>query len=223
MKKLIYVLVPVILIFTGCASFRSGIQGKYEGVAEKNFGAGKVSVLFTFEHFKQSKGFDAIPKMENKHQIIGDFEDLFIDAMSELSNVGKYHTFTEYSSDMADPERMEQKDDLLTSHDYIIRAKFMRENSFAKYFLGSLFSSVSATILPIPYTKHYSVTVSVSNSEDVLINTYSREASLTKWVQAALIFIYPFHTEKRKSEEIYIGFMHDIFRQIETEKILIRN
>jgi len=223
MKRLYIVLALSILIFTGCASFRSGIDGKYEGAAEKNFGADKVNVLFVFEHYKQSKGFDAIPKMENKHQIIGDFEDLFIDALSELSNVGKYLTFTEYSSDMADPERMAQKDNLLTAQDYIIRIKIMRENSFARYFLGSLFSSVSATILPIPYTKHYSVTVSVSNSEDVLIKTYSREASLTKWVQAALIFIYPFHTEKRKSEEIYIGFLHDIFQQIESEKILVKN
>lgn len=222
MKKLTIPLVLMILILTGCASFHSGIQGKYEGDTEKNFGADKVNVLFIFEHYKQSKGFDAIPKLENKRQIIGDFEDLFIDAMSELSNTGKYNTFTEYSSDLADPKRRAEKDSLLTVHDYIIRVKFMRKNSFARYFLGSLFSSVSATILPIPYTKHYSVTVSVSNSEDVLIKTYSREASLTKWVQAALIFIYPFHTEKRKSEEIYIGILHDIFRQVESEKILVK-
>lgn len=223
MKKLIYVLVPVILIFTGCASFRSGIQGKYEGTTEKNYGAEKVSLLFILDHYKQSKGWDAIPKLERKHQIIRDFDDLFIDALGELSNVGKYNTFTEYSSDMSESKRRAEKDSLLTVHDYIIRIKFMRENSFAQYFLGSLFSSVSATILPIPYKKHYSVTVSISNSEDVMIKTFSREASLSKWVQATLIFIYPFHTEKKKTEEIYIQFLHDIFRQVETEKVLVKN
>ena len=150
MKKLVFVFALIIMIFTGCASFRSGIQGKYEGTTEKNYGADKVSLLFIFDHYKQIKGWDAIPKLESKRQIISDFDDLFIDAMSELSNVGKYNTFTEYSSDMSDPERRALKDSMLTVHDYIIRIKFMRVNSFAQYFLGSLFSSVSATIVPMP-------------------------------------------------------------------------
>ncbi len=221
MKKLIVILAGLVFIFTGCASFRSGIQGKYEGTAEKNFGAGKVAVLFIFDHYKQAKGYDAIPKMEKKFQIIDEFDDLFIDALNELSNVGKYNTYTEFSSDVADPKRRAEKDSLLTVHDYIFRIKFKKENSFAQYFLGALFSSASATLLPIPYKKNYSINVSIYNSQDVLIKTYTREASITKWVQSALIFIYPFYTEKKKTEEIYIAFMHDIFRQVEAEKVLV--
>lgn len=222
MKKALIILLAVFLI-SGCASFRSGIQGKYEEKSQKNLGAEKVSVLFVFDHYHQAKGYDAIPKLENKHQILSDFDDLFIDALNELSNVRKYNTYTEYSSDVADSKRRAEKDSLITVHDYIVRIKIMRENSFAQYFLGSLFSSVSATALPIPYKKNYSITVSVYNSKDILIKTYTRKATLTKWVQAGLIFIYPFHTEKRKAEEIYILFLHDVFRQIETEKVLVKN
>jgi len=222
MKKSIIVFMAGIFLLTGCASFRSGIQGKFEGTAEKNFGAEKVSALFIFDHYKQSVGYDAIPKMEKKFQIIDEFDDLFLDALSELSNVGRYNTYTEFSSDVADPKRRAEKDSLLTVHDYIFRIKFTKENSFARYFLGALFSSASATILPIPYKKNYSVNVSICNSQDVLIKTYTREASVTKWVQSALIFIYPFYTEKKKTEEIYIAFMHDIFRQVEAEKVLVK-
>lgn len=222
MKKFIVILVISLFLISGCASFRSGIQGKYEGAAEKNFGAGKVSVLFIFDHYKQSKGWDAIPKLEGKYDIIRDFDNFLIDAMNELSNVGKYNTYTEYATDVSEPYRRAQKDSLLAVHDFIFRVKFNKENSFAQYFLGALFSSLSATVLPIPYKKNYSVTISIYNSEDVLIKTYSREASITKWVQSVLIFIYPFYTEKKKTEEVYIQFLHDIFRQVEAEKVLIK-
>ena len=222
MKKTLLILLIVFLI-SGCASFRSGIQGKYKGENEKNLGAEKVSVLFIFDHYHQAKGFDAIPKLEKKYQILDDFDDLFIDALAELSNVKKYNTFTEFSSDVADPKRRAEKDSLITVHDYILRMKFMRENSFARYFLGTLFSSVSMTALPIPFRKNYLFTVDVYDSDDILVKTYTRKASLTTWVQAGLIFIYPFHTEKRKAEEIYIQFLHDVFRQIESEKVLVKN
>ncbi len=212
----------VTLLITSCATFRSGIEGKFEGTGEKNFGAEKVDVLFIFSHFKQVKGYDAIPKMENKRQIINDFDDLFIDAMGELSNVGRYSTFTEFSSDVTDYKRRAEKDSLIATHDYIMRLKFSNENSFIQHFLGSCFATVSATLLPMPFTTNYSTMVDVYNREDVLIKSYSREASLTTWVQTFLIFIYPFHTETRKKEEIYILNMHDIFKQIETEKVLIQ-
>jgi hypothetical protein len=213
----------LILLLIGCASFRSGINGSYQGKAEKNYGAEKVSVLFIFDHFHQQMGYDAIPKLDKSHQIIEDFDDLFIDALQELSNVSSYNTFTEYASDVANPKRRAEKDSMITKHDFIMRVKFKRENSFVQHFLGVVFSTGSLTLLPMPYTKHYFITVDVHNSQDVLIKSYTRSASLTKWVETFLLFIYPFHTEKRKQEEIYIQFLHDIFRQIESEKLLVKN
>ncbi|MFC1853955.1 hypothetical protein ACFL27_27540 [candidate division CSSED10-310 bacterium] len=40
------------------------------------------------------------------------------------------------------------------------------------------------------------------------------------WVQLFLVFIQPFHNETMKKEQVYSEFLHDIFRQIETERIL---
>ncbi|MDP8228896.1 MAG: hypothetical protein P9M15_05535 [Candidatus Electryoneaceae bacterium] len=218
-------IVPILLValfISSCATFRSGIEGKFEGAGEKNYGAEKVCVLFIFSHLEQAKGYDAIPKLESSRQIIDDFDDLFIDAMGELSNIGRYSTYTEFASDVGDSRRRAHKDSMIASHDYIMKIKFSRENSFIQHFLSKFFSTVSATILPMPYSVDYSTTVEVFNSDDTLVKSYSREASLTKWVQTALIFIYPFHTERRKKEEIYIESLHDIFRQIETEKVLTR-
>ncbi len=222
MKKSILFIAGVLAlsIIAGCATFRSDIKGAYHEKEAKNYGAGKVSVLFIFSHYEQKIGYDAIPKLETKRQIIRDFDDLFIDALNELTNVGKYGTYTEFASDIADAKRRAEKDSMIAAYDYVLRMKFKKENSFAKHFLGTFFSVVSAATLPVPYSTAYSVSVDVYNGDDVLIGSYSSRASLTKWVQTLLVFIYPFHTERRKEEEIYIDFMHDVFRQIESLKVL---
>ena len=218
------ILIMFILYFTlslvGCATFKSEIKGKFSSNEVKNYGADGVSVLFIFSHFRQTKGYDAIPKLDNQRQRIGGFDDFFQDALNEISNINNYSTFTEYASDVNEPERRAIKDSLMLTHDYVMKIKFMREKSFTKHFLGKVVSSVSLTLMPIPYTYSYSVDLDLFNSLGHLIKSYKRKASLTKWVQTMLIFMYPFHPEKRKKEEIYVDFLHDIFRQIESEKVL---
>ena len=203
-----------------CATFKSDLKGKFKSPAAKNYHADGVSVFFIFSHYRQTKGYDAIPKLNNKRRIISGFDDFFQDALNEFSNINSYATFTEYASDVNEPERRAIKDSLMLQHDFVMKVKFMQENSFAKHFLGKLFSTISLTIFPLPYTNSYSVTVDIYDTKKKLIKNYSRKASLTKWVQTLLIFIYPFHPEKRKKEEIYVEFLHDIFKQIETEKVL---
>ena len=210
----------VVQTIPGCATFKSEMKGKLFSASEKNFAAERVRVLFIFSHFRQTKGLDAIPKLENQRERISGFDDFFQDALNEFSNVKNYATFTEYASDVNDPARRVLKDSLMHSHDYILKIKFMREKSFAKNFLGTLASTISLTLLPMPYTYSYSATAELYDSNGRLLNNYSRKASLTKWVQTLLIFVYPFHPEQRKKEELYVEFMHDIFKQIETEKIL---
>ncbi|OQX95651.1 hypothetical protein B6I21_04330 [candidate division KSB1 bacterium 4572_119] len=212
----------LILTLTSCASFKSSIKGKFITPSIKNYGAERVSVFFIFSHQRQTKGFDAIPKLDNKYQRISGFDDFFQDALNEFSNIKNYSTFTEYASDVNEPKRRALKDSLWQTHDYIIKMKFKREKSFSKYFLGVIASTATVTLLPIPYTNSYSVDVEVFNSAGQLLGNYSRKSSIVKWVQSLLIFMYPFHPEKRKREEIYVEFLHDIFKQIETEKILIK-
>lgn len=216
---IIFVLCFIISLI-GCATFKSEIKGQFNSTGEKNYGADGVSVLFIFSHFRQTKGYDAIPKLDNERQRIGGFDDFFQDALNEISNINNYSTFTEYASDVNDPARRAIKDGLISTHDFIMKITFMREKSFTKHFLGKIVSSVSLTLLPVPYTYSYSVNLDLFNSQGQLIKSYTRKSALTKWVQTTLIFVYPFHPEKRKKEEIYVEFLHDIFKQIETEKVL---
>jgi len=220
MKIILQIVLISSIIFLGCATFKSDMDGKFNHTTEKNFGADRVNVLFIFSHYRQTIGYDAIPKLDNKYQRINGFDDFFRDALNELTNIDNYATYTEYASDVNEPERRALKDSLMRSNDYVVDMKFKREKSFAKYFLGSIGSAITLTLVPIPYHNSYAVEVEIYNSERQLIKTCSRNSGLTKWVQALLIFAYPFHPEKRKQEELYVDYLHDIFRQIEAEKVL---
>jgi len=218
------VIFGLILVFTfsGCATFRSNIEGVFVEDTTKNYGTEKISVVFVVSHFQQAKGFDAIPKLEKKYQTLSGFGDILKDATREFSNLEKYASFTEFSSDISEPKRMALKDSLLATHDFSIEIEIRKEWSFAKHFLGTLGSVFSATLLPIVYSKDFSMTADVFDSDGKLIKGYSRSATTTKLVEALLLPIYPFHTERRKTEEIYVEILHDIFRQIESEKILTK-
>jgi hypothetical protein len=98
--------------------------------------------------------------------------------------------------------------------------KFAREKSFAKQFMGTLASTVSLTLFPVPYRSYYSVNADIYDSDMRLIKSYKRSAHLTKWVQTFLFVVYPFHPAKRKKEDLYVDFMHDLFRQIELENVI---
>lgn len=213
-------MVVLVLLTTGCAAFRSNIEGKFEQEPEKNYGAKGVSVCFVFSHLRQTRGYDAIPKLDSDRQRIWGFDDFFQDALNEFSNVNEYATFTNYASDVNDPERRTVKKDLMSKHDYVMKLKFMREKSFTTHALGSIFTGLSLTLLPVPYHYEYSVDVELFDSNNQLLFHSNRNTTLTKWVQTFLIFAYPFHPEKRKKEEIYVDFMHDIFKEIESERIL---
>lgn len=213
-------IILVVTILNGCATFRSDIEGAYKQPASKNFNAAPVKVLFNLRHLRQTIGLDAIPKLENRYQILSGFDDLLLDGVSEFSNIKRWSSFTEYSSDISDTKRLDEKDSLIASHDFVIRIEFKKEKSFVRYFLGTVGSTLSATLLPIPYTQDYYMNTDVYDANSHLLKHYERHASTTKWVEFFLFPIYPFHTEKRKTEDIYVNFLHDVFRQIEAEQVL---
>lgn len=221
-RMMILCLMVITLVLSSCVTFRSPVEGIYESPPEKNYGAQKVKIMFLFTHLKQTVGLDAIPKMERSGPLGNDFADIFNDSMEELTNIGSYLTFTEQSGDVNDERRRARKDSLIAASDFIIRLKFRRSNSFPKYFLGSLLSIVSLTLIPVPYSWAYIVETEVSDHEDVLIKTYRRKSHMTRWVQVACIVLQPFYSEERVREELYLESLRDTFRQIETEKILVK-
>ncbi len=210
----------LLLIFTGCASFRSDMQGVYKGEVKTTSQNKPVSVVFVFSHVHQATGYDVVPKLDRKYQILSGFDDIFLDALREFSNVTKYATYTEDASDVNHPERRATKDSLIANYDYTVYVRLEKKTSFANYFLSGLVSTVTATMIPVPYTQKYFLETKVFNKEHQLIGTYKRQTDLDKWVQALLIFLYPFHPEERKREEIYVLGLHDIFKEINNEGIL---
>jgi hypothetical protein len=210
----------IITFIVGCASSKSDLGMAYKGEVKRNPNTEKVSVYFIFSHVRQMVGLDAIPKLENKYQRLNGFDDIFLEAQREFSNLGKYATYVEESSDVNNPVKRAERDSLMRSHDYTIKIRIEAKKKFTNYFLGYLFSTVSLTVIPVPYSQEYAVKTEVLDSSNRLVASYERVATLTNWSQVLLIFVYPFHPESRKIEEIYMEFLKDTFRQIESEGVL---
>ena len=131
-----FCIVSVLILLLGCATFRSDIDGRFEAPGTKHAGADKVSVLFVLRHIKQAIGLDAIPKLQSEKQIVRDFDNIFLDALGELSNVSNYATFTEFPSDVSKPERRARRDSMISQYDFVLRTTITKEHSFIKHFLG---------------------------------------------------------------------------------------
>ena len=208
----------VLATMASCATFKSDMVGKYDKPAEKNYNADGVEVLFIFSHYKQTRGYDAVPKLDRWP--VNGFEEIFVDAMGEISNISYYSAFTDRASDVNQSKRRRMKDSLMNCHDYIVKVKFLREKSFAKHFFATIGSVVSATVLPMPYKYEYTLNVDVLDTDRKLVKTYQRKMDLTKWWQTFMLFLYPFKHEEIQKGTLYVEVLHDVFKQIETEKIL---
>ncbi|MRR59236.1 MAG: hypothetical protein EG824_13640 [Deltaproteobacteria bacterium] len=222
-KRWLQGMVPVVILLlagmlAGCAASRSPVTGKFDRPAERNAGAEKVSVFFLFRHLEQQHGFDSIPKL--KAQGVKDFDNLFRDALNEISNASPYVTFTESPADVNNPKRREELDTFRQTHDFTLGIDFFEESSFAEQCLSGTISLLSLTLIPVPYTWDYTITANLSDKSGKTVHSYQRKATLKNWTQAVLIFAYPFHPLEGKREEIYAESLHDIFRQIEAERAL---
>jgi hypothetical protein len=219
------------LLVSGCAASRSPLGGAFQGPSALGSSATpppaqvalaeKVSVAFIFTHVQQNKGWDVIPKLHHQDRYANGFYDLLRDALPTLTNLGPYATFTDRADDVTDPRRRAERDSLAVgSHDFTVKMRFMRETSFPRQALGTIASVLTVTSVPVPYTRRYSVTAEVTDRSGRRLKTYQREATVTQWVQAFLVFVYPFHPETRKTDEVYLEFLKDVFREMEADRVL---
>ncbi|MCX6638939.1 MAG: hypothetical protein NTW14_00440 [bacterium] len=209
-----------LVLLTGCATFRSDLNGAYQGEVKRNLGSPQVSALFIFTHVHQTLGYDAIPKVVGKKSMIQSFDDVFHDALGEFSNLRKYDTFTEEAGDVNHPERRSLRDSLTTQNDYTVKIRIIEERHFAPTFFAGFGSVISATVLPMPYRQTYRMETEVYSRGGSLVGSYHRQAYLSKWVELLLVFAYPFCPEDRKREEVFMLMLHDTFKQIESENVL---
>lgn len=220
LKNVTVTLFCLLLVFVlgGCAASRSEIAGVYSLPVERNLGAEKVRVFFLFRHLEQQHGFDTIPKLHSRG--VKDFDNLFRDSLGEISNISGYTTFVESPNDVNSPKRRQELEGLRSTHDYTLEVSFFEESSFKQQFLSGTISLLSLTAIPMPYSWDYTISARLSDSKGRMVGSYERKATLSNWVEIFLIFAYPFHPLEGKREEIYAQSLHDIFRQIEAEKIL---
>lgn len=206
------------LLLGGCAATRSEISGGFNRPPEKNTSPDRVSVFFLFRHLSQQHGFDSIPKL----QVYGvkDFDNIFRDALGEIGTISSYDTFTESPNDVNVPKRRQEMESLRASRDYSLEVTFFEESSFKQECLSGTITLLSLTVIPMPYSWDYTITAKLSDRSGKLLRTYERKATLDNWVEGLLIFVYPFYPLEGKREEIYAESLHDIFRQIEAEKVL---
>lgn len=205
-------------LFSGCAATRSEIEGRFNRPPVKNSGAEKVTVFFHFKNLAQQHGFDSIPKLHAYG--VKDFDNLFRDALPEISNIELYNTFVESPQDVNSLKRRQELEAFRKSHDYTIEVEFLEESSFKQQCFSGTVSLLSLSVIPMPYSWDYTITAKTVDKSGTRVFSFQRKAVLDNWVEALLIFAYPFYPLEGKREEIYAESLHDIFRQIETEKIL---
>jgi hypothetical protein len=221
MKKVLFytglLLLPSFFL-SSCASFKSNISGSYQQspVFSKK---SHVNVLFDLYHYKKDVGLDVIPKLLYAPGVLG-FSDIFKESLKNLTNISNYESFTNRSTDVDDLKRRLKRDSCIAKADYTVRIEILRQKSFARHFLGIIASSVTATIFPIGYKWNYSVNVLITNKKGETVGKYERSASVTTWYELLLFPLYPFHTEEKQNEELYLDMLSDIFKQVENENIL---
>lgn len=214
----VLLVVAVAVVLSGCAATRSPVQERYGGSALKNVGAEPVSLLLYFRHLAQQRGYDTIPKVQATG--VRDFDDVLRNALTEITNLSAYTTFTEGPNDVNLPARREEAQRLREKHDFSLDVTVLVESSFKQNFLSGTVSVLSLTILPAPYSWDYTITADLRDRSGKLVKSYVRKATLTNWVDIFLIFSYPFYPMEGKREEIYSESLRDIFRQVEAEKVL---
>lgn len=216
--RTLFAVILLSVLLAGCAASRSPIEGAFGRAEQSGPNSGKVDVLFVFRHEAQMHGFDTIPKLQNAG--VADFDNLFGEALREISNIGKYKTHTELPNDVNDPQRRETLAAARAAMDYVVEIDLVEESSFRQQALSATVSTLSLTVIPMPYNWDYTIRVRVLNHEGKRVATLQRKARLANWVEAFLIFAYPFYPLQGKREEIYSDFLHDVFRQIEANRIL---
>ncbi|HOD54904.1 MAG TPA: hypothetical protein PKJ08_10280 [Candidatus Cloacimonadota bacterium] len=215
-------LLIVFVLISGCAAFRKNLNGQYLPQNYEPNDSKPVKVLFVFSHYHQIKGLDTVQKLSSKYQILKDFNAIFSDARYEIQNLGTYDMFTDDPDDVNSPKRRLLCDSLKHSNDFTIHTRILKSNSFAQYVISSMFSTASLTLIPTPYQNNYEFETRVYNQDQRLIATYKRDSSVVKWVQPLMILLYPFYPFERMQEEVYLLALHDIYKQINQERILTK-
>jgi hypothetical protein len=175
-----------------------------------------VRVEFTVAHLAQRHGYDAVPK--HRPPLVSDFEEIFRDAVREIEQLSSYTLITETAPRAG--LKVATRPDRATEDDYSVRMVLLSESSFAAETLWGLVAIGSMMLFPAPFASDYSIEAEVRDRDGRLVGTFFRSARITSWVQAFLLFVYPFRPPEGESEELVSMLLRDLFRQMSTERVL---
>lgn len=207
----------LLLLIASCATIKSPMHGKFEGEKASLIKSADVNVLFVFKNYSQTVGVDVVPK---NRRLPHNFNDMFREALEELSNIGSYNSITMDANFVNNKQKRQNLIRQKKESDFVIEFEIKKQRSFSKYFFGTVASSLSLTLFPVKYSDKYTVNAKVYKADGVILGEYQRSSELKKWVQTLMIFVYPFHHEKKKKEQVFVSSLADIFTQIESERIL---
>ena len=105
-----------------------------------------------------------------------DFDDLFRDALHEISNISRYETFTERPNDVNEPKRRDQLAAARASNDYTIQIEFLEESSFRQHFFMGTVAALSATLIPVPFDWEYTISTTVTRKGGERVARYRRRS-----------------------------------------------
>ena len=165
-------------LLAGCAASRSPLTGSFNRQVEKNYGAERTTVCFLFRHVSQMHGYDTIPKL--KEQGVSDFNNIFRDALPEITSIASYTTFTESPADVNDPNRREELSKMRAESDYTLKISFFEETSFRQQFLNGTISLLTLTVVPMPYSWDYTFSAELYDHSGRLKHSYQRKATLNE-------------------------------------------
>jgi len=217
-RSLLLILLFVIAVTVpACLSFRSDIDPGPEPATGRERPAG-MSVLFHWTHLEQENGFDVVPKIVPPRR---GFRDIVGVSMKELSNIRSFAAFTDNENDIDIAERRALRDSLRRHNDITLHITVHRENSFAGHFFAGIVLWGSLGTVPFPYRWTYTFTAEVQRPDGTIVRRYERTAALTTWYHDLLLFAYPFAPSDSIIEEIYLGSLRSIFRQVEADAVLM--
>jgi hypothetical protein len=204
------------LWLTACAAQISDLEGLYIDDAVPPASEQPVRVEFTVVHLAQRHGYDAVPK--HRPPLVSEFEEIFRDAVREIEQLSSYTLVTETAPRSG--AEVVTRPDQLSESDYSVRMVFLSESSFASETIWGLVAISSMMLFPAPFTADYSIETAVHDGDGHLVATYSRSARITSWVQAFLLFVYPFRPPEGEREALVSTLLRDLFRQMTAEGVL---
>lgn len=202
----------------GCAASLSPIEGRYARARARDGARQPFTVEFVVTHLEQSHGWDVVPK--HRPAVVEAFDEVLADAVTELRNLSGYTVVTDEGP--KGETEVQTRREFRTDRDYAIHLTILRESSFAAHAFWGLVAFSTGSLVPAPFRWVYTVRAEIYDSRGGAIADLRRSATVTNWIQTGLIVVYPFHPLEGKEEKLYSVALHDLFREMEAEGILVR-